>query len=218
MINENLSSNISPLELRKIRFLYSKENKKLEVDYDADDIKTINWAKSFIDMLNIMGKHSHCVSKKVACFIVKNQRIISTGINGTPQNLNNCDQLFHSTEYDKDEHHNFSLKYEIHAEINALLNAAKNGIKVNNSSIYVNYSPCRDCAKSILAAGIKSIYFKDFYLNDLDGIIFLILSNLIEVYQIIDNTISVEDYEIVIDNIINRTNEILLNTNPFILT
>ena len=144
-----------------------------------------SWHSTFLDMSALLGNKSHCVSKGVACFVTRDNRIISTGINGTPTGLTNCDDIFPKEGFNKKTHHDFSLRYEIHAEINALLSAARNGISTDRASIYVNYSPCRDCAKSIIAAGIENLYFKDFYFNDLDGVIFLLLSNSINVYQVV---------------------------------
>jgi len=154
---------------------------------NGENNNSIKWGNDFLNMTSILGKRSHCVSHGVAAFITKDCRIISTGINGTPKGLINCDAFFDKNNFDKEKHHEFSLNYEIHAEVNALLSAARNGICIDNSDIYVNYSPCRDCAKAILASGIKSLYFRDLYMNDLNGFLLLLLSGIVKVNQIIED-------------------------------
>lgn len=166
-----------------------------------DSSDPTNWHLTFLTMANTLGDRSHCISKKVGAIITKDSRIISTGINGTPAGLLNCCDLFSPDFLDpskvsnedqlklnKDLHHAFSTKYEIHAEANALLIAAKNGIALEGSTLYVNYSPCRECAKSILAAGISSVVFRYFYLNDLLGFVFLVKSLRLEkIIQIVED-------------------------------
>ena len=74
------------------------------------------------------------------------------------------------TEEIRKLHHEFSIKYEQHAEVNALVNAAKNGTNVNNADIYVSISPCSACAKMIITSGIKNVYYVHKYDNDEFGI------------------------------------------------
>lgn len=150
-------------------------------------MSSLSWDNTFLNMASILGKQSHCVSKGVACLITKDSRIISTGINGTPAGLNNCDSLFKHDDFDRDLHHEFSHKYEIHAEINALLSAAKYGISLLGAKLYVNYSPCSECAKSIAASGIKEVCFRNFYTNDLGGFVFLFLCDNILISQVIES-------------------------------
>lgn len=149
--------------------------------------RNIDWADTFLDVADIMGKKSHCMSKKVAAVIVDSGRIISTGINGTPTGFSNCDEIFESsdTEYlEAWNHHYFSSNFEIHAEINSIISAAKSGISINRASMYVNYSPCTDCAKAIANSGISNIFFKQVYERDILGLLILAYSQA-DVYQMI---------------------------------
>lgn len=130
----------------------------------------MKWHNIFLEIATVIAAGSHCVSKQVGALIVKNKRIISTGINGTPPGVKNCDEMFPGPIYSATEHHEWSLKNELHAEINALMIAAKEGISVKDSDIYVVYSPCTNCCKSIIAAGIKNVYFRYVYENDTDGL------------------------------------------------
>lgn len=117
----------------------------------------------FIETANRLGLQSKCVSKKVGAIIAKDGRIISTGYNGTISGYHNCNDIFDGDTFDKDEHHRWSLLYEIHAEQNALMMAAKYGIAVNNCTMYVSLQPCNNCLKLILASGIRHIVYDEKY-------------------------------------------------------
>jgi dCMP deaminase len=130
----------------------------------------MKWHNIFLKITEVIAEGSHCVSKKVGALVVKNKRIISTGINGTPPGLKNCDDIFNGPMYSADEHHEWSLKNELHAEINALMIAAKEGIAVKDADMYIVYSPCTNCCKSIIAAGIKNVFFRLVYEKDIDGL------------------------------------------------
>lgn len=185
---------------------------ELSIEISLFDDK--GWHSTFLDMANTLGNRSHCVSKGVACFVTRENRIISTGINGTPSGLTNCDDVFCRNDFDKELHHSFSQKYEIHAEVNALLSAARNGISTNKASIYVNYSPCRDCAKSIIAAGIENLYFKQFYWTDLSGLILLLLSGKLNLFRVVEDGNSGNVIKTADDDSKRLMEEILASVNP----
>jgi dCMP deaminase len=115
----------------------------------------------FLKTAFLLGQESKCVSKQVGAVIVKDKRIISTGYNGTPSGFENCNQ--HFPEYDptkdRDEHHEWSKTYEIHAEENAINFAAAEGQAIAGAEIYTILQPCDECLKSIIAAKIKKIYY-----------------------------------------------------------
>ena len=119
------------------------------------------YKKTFLKIAQVLSENSHCVSHKVGCVIVKNNRIISTGWNGTPAGFLNCDQIFinYDPNISRKEHMEFSDKYEIHGEASALLYAAKEGLAVDGSEAYCTHQPCWNCLKSLIQAGIKEIYF-----------------------------------------------------------
>lgn len=106
-----------------------------------------------------LSKKSHCVSKQVGAVLVKDGRIISMGYNGSHSGNVNCNQVFEKDNFDLEEHHNWSRIYEVHAEMNCLSFAAKNGIDTNNCSLFVTLSPCQDCLKTLIQAGIKRIVY-----------------------------------------------------------
>ena len=127
---------------------------------------------NFINIAEEVAKASYCKKYKVGAVIVKDDRIISIGYNGTPTNsINNCCEENGKTKDDV-----------IHAEMNAILFAAKNGISTNGCTLYVTLSPCKDCAKNIIQAGIKKVIYKDEY-KDTTGIKILSKSIEIEKYK-----------------------------------
>jgi dCMP deaminase len=92
---------------------------------------------------------------------VKDNRILSTGYNWTPAWYVNCCNYW-KWEYTP-EHHDWSYKYEIHAEMNAIVWAARNWIKIEWATLYSTYEPCFDCTRAAIAAWIKKIVFKEKY-------------------------------------------------------
>ena len=117
--------------------------------------------KNFINIAREIASASKCVSKQVGAVIVKDGRILSTGYNGTPAGYTNC-SVHWDGEYTKD-HHEWSKTYEIHAEMNALIWAARKGISIEDATIFVTLEPCSECSKNLIAAGIKRIVYEKAY-------------------------------------------------------
>lgn len=103
---------------------------------------------------------------KVGAVIVRDNRIVSIGYNGTPTGRDNlCEESINDELVTKPE--------VIHAEANAILYAAKEGIKTDGCLIYTTHSPCYDCAKMIVQSGINTLYFETKY-RDMSSVDFLI--------------------------------------------
>jgi dCMP deaminase len=117
--------------------------------------------RSFINIAKEIAKASKCVSKQVGAVIVKDGRILSTGYNGTPAGYKNCSEHWNG-EYTKD-HHEWSKTYEIHAEMNAIIWAARKGISIEGATIYVTLEPCSECSKNLIASGIRRIVYEKAY-------------------------------------------------------
>lgn len=117
--------------------------------------------KNFIHIAFEIATASKCVSKQVGAVIVKDGRILSTGYNGTPAGYMNCRDHW-SGEYTA-EHHEWSKTYEIHAEMNAIIWAARKGISIEGATIYVTLEPCSECSKNLIASGIKRIIYAKEY-------------------------------------------------------
>ena len=115
------------------------------------------------EIVHVLAKESKCVSIKVGAVIVKNDRIISTGYNGTINGYKNCCEVFSSEDFDREAHHKWSKDHEIHAEQNALIAAAKAGIAVKNCTCYSSLHPCNMCLLFLIQAGIKEIVYESIY-------------------------------------------------------
>lgn len=117
--------------------------------------------RNFINIAHEIARASKCVSKQVGAVIVKDGRILSTGYNGTPSGYVNCCEYWDG-KY-TNEHHEWSKTYEIHAEMNAIIWAAREGISIKGATIYVTLEPCSDCSKNIIASGITRIVYDKSY-------------------------------------------------------
>jgi dCMP deaminase len=122
----------------------------------------------FYEIAKLTGNLSHCVSMKVGAVLTFDDRIIATGYNGAVAGQPNCDDVF-GKDFDvkipanRVRHHDFSLSHEIHAELNAILDAGKRGTLIPGATLYVTYEPCTDCAKLVVAAGIKRVVYGEKY-------------------------------------------------------
>jgi dCMP deaminase len=123
--------------------------------------------KTFINIAKEVGTLSHCTRSKVGAVLVKSGNVISFGYNGTPAGMDNCC-----------EENNVTKDEVIHAEMNAILKAAKSGNAVDGSTLYLSLSPCQNCCKLIIQSGIKRVVYLEAY-RDLKPIEFL--SKFIEV-------------------------------------
>lgn len=108
------------------------------------------------------GKLSHCKRKQVGALIVRDNMIISDGYNGTPSGFPNC------CEDEKGE----TQWYVLHAEANAILKVAKSTQSAKDATLYLTLSPCKECSKLVLQAGIKRVVFVNSY-KDSSGVDFL---------------------------------------------
>jgi dCMP deaminase len=117
--------------------------------------------KTFLNIANEIASWSKCVSKQVWAVIVKDTRILSTGYNWTPAWYINCNEFWKWIK--TDEHHDWSAKYEIHAEMNALLWAARRWVSIEWATLYTTLEPCFQCTKNIIAAWIKKVVYQKNY-------------------------------------------------------
>lgn len=123
--------------------------------------KTISrpsWDKYFLSIAKLVAERSTCLRRQVGAVIVKDKRILTTGYNGAPSGLEHCDItgcMRDELNIPSGERH--ELCRALHAEMNAILQAAQYGISLNGSVIYCTNQPCIICAKMIINAGIKRI-------------------------------------------------------------
>ena len=124
--------------------------------------KREKYDKAYLRIAKEWGNLSYCQRKKVGAIIVKDKMIISDGYNGTPSGFENC------CEDEAGKTHWFVL----HAEANAILKLAGSTQSAKDSTLYLTLSPCKECSKLILQAGIKKLVYIDEY-SDFDGVEFL---------------------------------------------
>jgi dCMP deaminase len=115
--------------------------------------KQIQFDIRYIKMARVWATNSYCKRRQVGALIVKDRMIISDGYNGTPSGFeNDCE--------DEDNH---SKPYVLHAEANAITKVAKSNNSSEGSTLYITASPCMDCAKLIIQAGIIRVVYADDY-------------------------------------------------------
>lgn len=129
------------------------------------------WIDAYMDTAERFAQLSSAVKLKVGAVVVKDNRIISIGYNGTPTGWNNvCEDEVYS-DYD-DEYHLKTKDEVIHAEANAIAKLARDSEGGNGASLFCTHAPCIQCAKLISGAGISKVYYRNQYRNN-DGIVFL---------------------------------------------
>ena len=119
----------------------------------------VSWGTYFMNIAQEVATRSTCDRKHVGAVIVRDKTILSTGDNGSIKGLPHCDEAGHEMV----EGH---CVRTTHAEANAIVQAAKNGVKIDSAEIYVTASPCYNCFKLIANAGIKIIFYHEFYRDD----------------------------------------------------
>jgi dCMP deaminase len=124
--------------------------------------KQLRYDRAYLKMAQEWSKLSHCSRKKVGALIVKDGMIISDGYNGTPSGFDNC------CENENGE----TNWYVLHAEANAILKIARSNNSANGATLYITLSPCRDCSKLVLQAGITRVVYINGYKDD-EGLKFL---------------------------------------------
>jgi dCMP deaminase len=124
--------------------------------------KQLRYDRVYLKMAETWASLSHCNRKQVGALIVKDGMIISDGYNGTPSGFDNCCE-------DKDGNTHW---YVLHAEANAILKVSKSTNSAQGATLYLTLSPCKECAKLVLQAGITRVVYKSQYKDD-SGINFL---------------------------------------------
>ena len=172
-------------------------------------------ATTFMQIAYLVAQNSKCCSWKVGAVIEKGGRIISTGYNGSPAGGKNC--CDHAEEQGwvgskpidttssredgfqirkigllpehRETHSAWSKINEVHAELNSILYAARNGTSIEGATMYVTASPCVDCSKAIAQSGIKKVVFCEAYDKNIPGWESILTNSGIEVHQISKNTL-----------------------------
>jgi dCMP deaminase len=119
----------------------------------------VSWEVYFMNIAKEVGTRSTCNRKHVGAVIVRGKTILATGYNGSIRGLAHCDEAGHEMD-------NTHCVRTIHAEANAIVQAARHGVRIEDSEIYITASPCYDCFKMIANVGIRKMYFGEFYRDE----------------------------------------------------
>ncbi|MBI9032598.1 cytidine/deoxycytidylate deaminase family protein [bacterium] len=125
-----------------------------------------SWQKYFIEMAYLVSSRSTCLRRKVGAIIVKNNQVLATGYNGAPKSVPHCSVtgcLREQLNVPSGERH--ELCRGVHAEQNAIIQAAVNGTSIQNAELYCTTQPCIICAKMIINSEIKRVFVAESY-ND----------------------------------------------------
>ena len=126
------------------------------------------WDDYFMDIAALVARRSTCLRRDVGVVLVRDRRILATGYNGAPSGLHHCLDtgcLREQLQVPSGERH--ELCRGLHAEQNAIIQAALHGVSVKGAHLYCTNHPCIICAKMIINAGIVKITFRDGYLDDM---------------------------------------------------
>ncbi|UOD34066.1 cytidine/deoxycytidylate deaminase family protein [Deferribacteraceae bacterium V6Fe1] len=127
-----------------------------------------DWDKYFLELTDVVKKRSTCLRRQVGAIIVKDNHILSTGYNGVPTKISHCSEvgcLREKLKVPSGERH--ELCRGLHAEQNAIIQAALHGVSIKDATIYTNTKPCSICTKMIINAGIKRIVYQVEYSDKL---------------------------------------------------
>ena len=118
-----------------------------------------SWDEYFMNIARVVSSRSTCPRKSVGAVIVRDKTILSTGYNGSIRGMPHCTEAGHMME-------NGHCVATIHAESNAILQAARNGVMIDGGTVYVTASPCWNCFKEIANSGIRRVVYGEFYRDD----------------------------------------------------
>ena len=145
------------------------------------------WDKRFMELTELVATWSSCyqVNRHVGAIIVKDKRVMATGYNGAPAGIQSCEEkgecLRRKLNIESGTKH--ELCFAVHAEQNAVIQAARSGINTNGSTLYCTHQPCVICAKIIINAGIRRVVYKHGYPDEFSLQLFNEAGVLVEKYE-----------------------------------
>ncbi len=129
-----------------------------------------SWDEYFMSITELVAERATCLRRKVGAILVRDKHIIATGYNGAPRNVRHCTEvgcLREQKGIPSGERH--ELCRGLHAEQNAIIQAAFHGVSVDGATLYCTNTPCSICSKMLINAGIVKIYYKEGYADFLGG-------------------------------------------------
>ncbi len=116
----------------------------------------LDWDSYFMNIARVVSSRATCPRRYVGAVIVRDKTILSTGYNGSIRGMPHCTEVGHMME-------NGHCVATIHAELNAIIQAARNGVRIEGATIYVTASPCWTCFKALANSGIRRICYGEIY-------------------------------------------------------
>lgn len=123
-----------------------------------------SWEEYFMEIACLVARRSTCLRRQVGAVMVKGKNILATGYNGTPSGITHCEQvgcLRQQLNVPSGERH--ELCRGLHAEQNAIIQAAKHGVNIADATLYCTNSPCIICSKMLINAGVQRIIYQEGY-------------------------------------------------------
>ncbi len=141
---------------------------RLDFTLKHDRKKRPSWDKYFMNIADVVATRASCLRRNVGCVLVKDKQIIATGYNGPPKGHPGCDELGGCLRdiMKIPSGQRFEISRAVHAEQNAISQAAENGISTKGATVYCTNFPCVLCVRTIINAGIKKVIYKEFYPDD----------------------------------------------------
>lgn len=127
-----------------------------------------DWHIYFMDIADLVSRRSTCLRRSVGAILVRDKRILSTGYNGVPSGIRHCSEvgcLRESASVPSGERH--ELCRGLHAEQNAIIQAALHGVSIRGATLYCTNHPCIICSKMLINAGLAAIVYREGYTDDL---------------------------------------------------
>jgi len=127
-----------------------------------------SWDQYFMDITRLVATRSSCLRRQVGALLVKDRNILATGYNGVPTGITHCEAtgcLRERLKVPSGERH--ELCRGLHAEQNAIIQAAKHGVNIDNATLYCTTMPCIICTKMLINAGISKVIYAEGYADDL---------------------------------------------------
>ncbi len=122
-------------------------------------VRRVSWDRYFMNLAVQAATRSTCPRKSVGAVVVRSRAVLATGYNGSLKGLSHCTEVGCLME-------NSHCVRTVHAEANAILQAARHGVSIDGADIYVTASPCWNCFKLIVNAGIRRILYGEFYRDE----------------------------------------------------
>lgn len=149
-----------------LRYIFNTSGRRNMADGKKKDKKRPSWDEYFLGMTEHVASRTTCLNRGVGAIIVKDKRILSTGYNGSPRGTHHClNGTCHRKDLGIPTGERYDICRAVHAEPNAIIQAAVHGVSVRFTTMYCNLLPCIGCAKVIVNSMIRRVVYSEHYNN-----------------------------------------------------